>query len=546
MTIGDLLTAQARTRPDTPALIEHRAGKSQTFAQLDAAVTAASIWWQTEAGLRRGDAVLVFVPMSADLYVGLLGLFRIGAVALFLDPSAGKAHLEACCARWAPRALFAIPRAHLLRLRSPALRTIPLKITTRGWIPFTRRWLASTSADTSTLKNLKSQISNLKSSPTPPSPPPPAPATSIEPTDPALVTFTSGSTGMPKAAVRTHAFLLAQYHALAPNLHLQPGDVDLATLPIFVLANLAAGVTTTLPDVDLRRPGEVDAACLFAQIERDRVTRIAASPAFFERLIDYGRSTQRTLPDLRFLHTGGAPVFPRLLDALRHLAPHAQVVAVYGSTEAEPIAHLDHRDITSDDLAAMASGRGLLAGQPTPEIRLALLPDEFGRPRAPMTAASFRAARLPAGAIGEIVVTGEHVLKGYLGGHGDDETKFKVDDETWHRTGDAGSLDASGRLWLNGRCTAKIDDAHGRLYPFGIECIAMTFPGVRRAALVARRGQRLLVIESSHPSPELATQLTAATASAHIEKIIFLDRIPVDRRHNAKIDYPALQKQLNR
>ena len=540
MTIGDLLTAQALTRPDTPALIEHRAGKSLTFAQLDAAVAAASVWWQTEAGLRRGDAVLVFVPMSSDLYVALLGLFRIGAVALFLDPSAGKTHLEACCARWAPRALFAIPRAHLLRLRSPALRTIPLKITTRGWIPFTRRWLRFTSSD-AIPQTLDSSISNLNSSPPLSSLPPPV---RIEPTDPALVTFTSGSTGIPKAAVRTHAFLLAQYHALAPSLHLQPGDVDLATLPIFVLANLAAGVTTTLPDADLRKPGEVDAARLFAQIERDRVTRIAASPAFFERLIDYGQSTRRALPDLRFLHTGGAPVFPRLLDALRRLAPHAQVVAVYGSTEAEPIAHLDHRDITSDDLAVMSSGRGLLAGRPPPEIRLALLPDEFGRPRAPMTAASFHAARLPAGAIGEIVVTGEHVLKGYLGGHGDDETKFKVDNETWHRTGDAGSLDASGRLWLNGRCTAKIDDVHGRLYPFGIECIAMTFPGVRRAALVALRGQRLLVIESSHPSPELATQLNAATASAHIEKIIFLDRIPVDRRHNAKIDYPALQKQL--
>ncbi|MFO1448420.1 MAG: AMP-binding protein [Opitutaceae bacterium] len=47
-------------------------------------------------------------------------------------------------------------------------------------------------------------------------------------------------------------------------------------------------------------------------------------------------------------------------------------------------------------------------------------------------------------AIGEIVVAGDHVLKGYLGGHGDAETKFKVGDETWHRTGDAGSLDAAG------------------------------------------------------------------------------------------------------
>jgi len=527
MTIGDLLSAQARVRPDSLALLDPRAGRSLTFAQLDEAVTDAAAWWQTEAGLRRGDAVLVFVPMSADLYVALLGLFRIGAVALFLDPSAGQAHLEACCARWAPNALLAIPKAHLLRLRSPALRKIPLKITTRGWLPFTRRW------------RHPFQISNFKSQ---------IPPSSVHPTDPALVTFTSGSTGLPKATVRTHAFLLAQHQALAPSLHLKPGDIDLATLPIFVLANLAAGVTTILPEVDLRKPGEVDAARLFAQIERDRVTRITASPAFFEQLNAYALKTQQTLPSLRHIHTGGAPVFPRLLDALRWLAPNAQVVAVYGSTEAEPIAHLEHSEISPNDLAAMVSGRGLLAGRPTPELQLAILADEFGRPRKPETAASFQAAIQPIGVIGEIVVAGDHVLKGYLGGHGDEETKFKVDGEIWHRTGDAGSLDAHGRLWLNGRCTAKIDDPHGRLYPFGIECIAMTLPDVRRAAFVSLNGKRLLAIESTQPGPELEAKLTraAATAQAHLDAILFLDHLPVDRRHNAKIDYPALKALLQK
>lgn len=530
MTIGDLLDDQARLRPDAHALIDARAGRTLTFAQLHREVAAAAAAWQAE-GLRRGDAVLVFVPMSADLYVALLGLFRFGAVALFLDPSAGREHLEACCARWTPNALLAVPQAHLLRLRSPALRRIPLKFTSGGWFPLTRRWQPRASAP----------IAAATASPPehPHSRPP-----SAQPADPALVTFTSGSTGVPKATVRTHAFLLAQYRTLAPSLHLQPGDIDLATLPIFVLANLASGVTTVLPDADLRRPGDVDAASLWKQIERHRVNRITASPAFFEHLIEHGRKTQRSLPALRHLHTGGAPVFPRLLEALAQLAPAAQVVAVYGSTEAEPIAHLDRQVISPDDLAAMASGRGLLAGPPVPELRLAILPDEFGRPRPAVSGMAFQAACLPAGAIGEIVVAGDHVLKGYLGGHGDAETKFKVGDETWHRTGDAGSLDARGRLWLNGRCSARIDDAHGRLYPFGVECIAMTFPEVRRAALVTHHRRRVLVIEATAPSPELEARLTSAVAPAHVQKILFLPRLPVDRRHNAKIDYPALQKEL--
>src|ERR1700679_3942539 len=127
MTIGDLLTEQARRGADALALADDRAGRMLTFGGLADEVGHAAAWWQSQ-GLKRGMAVLVFVPMSADLYVALLALFRLGAVALFLDPSAGQEHIERCCARWAPEALLAISKAHLLRLKSRALRRIPIKV----------------------------------------------------------------------------------------------------------------------------------------------------------------------------------------------------------------------------------------------------------------------------------------------------------------------------------------------------------------------------------------------------------------------------------
>ena len=80
--------------------------------------------------------------------------------------------------------------------------------------------------------------------------------------DEALITFTSGSTGAAKAAVRTHGFLLAQHAVLARDLELQAGEVDLTTLPIFVLANLASGVCSVIPDVDMRAPADADPARL--------------------------------------------------------------------------------------------------------------------------------------------------------------------------------------------------------------------------------------------------------------------------------------------
>lgn len=517
--IGEQLAEQARLRPGTPALVDERAGRVLTFAELEAEVARASAWWRGR-GLRHGQAVLVFVPMSAELYVSLLALFRIGAVALFLDPSAGREHLERCCARWRPDALLAIPKAHLLRLRSRALRAIPLKVTTGGWIPGAVRLLSGRAGAT-------------------------AAGDEVRPGDPALVTFTSGSTGVPKGAVRTHGFLLAQHEALAPSIELEPGDVDLATLPVFTLANLAAGATTVLPDADLRRPGAVDAGRLWEQIGRAGVNRITASPAFFERLIAEGRRRKQSLPGLRKLHTGGAPVFPRLLDALRELAPNAKVVAVYGSTEAEPIAHVETGGIGPEDFLAMRAGRGLLAGEPVPGLRLRVIRDAWGKPLGEPDAAGWENMSLPPGQTGEIVVAGDHVLKGYLGGVGDEETKFRVAGETWHRTGDAGSLDERGRLWLAGRCAARIDDGRGSLYPFGVECVAMTFPQVRRAACVGAEGRRLLAVEAGGDAA-LAAELSAATAWAHVDAVLFLDAMPVDGRHNAKIDYPALRRRLQR
>jgi acyl-CoA synthetase (AMP-forming)/AMP-acid ligase II len=522
MTIGDIFAAQVRTRPEAVALIDARgAGQRRlTYAEFGHEVAAATAWLQAQ-GVRRGQAALVFVPVSADLYVALLALFRLGAVALLLDPGAGPEHLEQCCTQWPPDVLLAVPRAHLLRLRSAALRRIRLKVSVGGWVPGARQWPTgrrSEGWDT---------------------------APELRPEDPALVTFTSGTTGQPKAAVRSHGFLLAQHRTLAPHLALEPGEVDLATLPVFTLANLASGVTTVLPDFDLRRPGAVDGAAIAAAVERFAVTRITASPAFFERFTAHVAATGRPLLKLRKLFTGGAPVFPRVLAALQAAAPHARVEAVYGSTEAEPIAHVVAAEVASDASDPRQSGRGLLAGRPVPEIRLRILRDRWGEPRAVMDAAQLAAEVVPIGEAGEIVVAGEHVLRGYLGGVGDEETKFSVDGEIWHRTGDAGLLDECGRLWLLGRCAARIDDARGRLYPLAAESVAMAFPELKRVAFVAHAGQRHLVVEADGAGDRLRAQLASALAWAQVDAITFVDTLPVDRRHNAKVDYAALSQLLS-
>ncbi|MGC2618428.1 MAG: hypothetical protein WA414_05255 [Acidobacteriaceae bacterium] len=135
------------------------------------------------------------------------------------------------------------------------------------------------------------------------------------------------------------------------------------------------------------------------------------------------------------------------------------------------------------------------------------------------------------------------MLPGYLQGVGDAETKFDVAGIRWHRTGDLGRIDAQGRLWLLGRASAKLRDDRGVLYPFAVECAAQQIAGVRRAALLQFRNQRVLVVEGVPATMQPA--IVQALSWAQLDRVSILPSIPVDKRHNAKVDYAALRTKLS-
>src|SRR5437588_839931 len=144
MNIAEILQGQARERPGAVAIIDTHRGRDRftTLAQLEQQSTQAARLLRN-CGLRPGDAVLIFYPMSAELYVALQAVFRLGLVAMFLDPSAGREHIERCCALQPPKALIAGTRAYLLCLWSAALRRIPVKFVI-GWpLPGVQRWSVS-------------------------------------------------------------------------------------------------------------------------------------------------------------------------------------------------------------------------------------------------------------------------------------------------------------------------------------------------------------------------------------------------------------------
>jgi acyl-CoA synthetase (AMP-forming)/AMP-acid ligase II len=448
-------------------------GSSTTFGDLARQTARLAAAWRAR-GIEPGDRVLLAMPVSARLYAGIAALWQLGAAVVFPEPALGLQGLRHALVATRPKAFFSVGKFRLLRYVLPDLWTVPLHL------HLTERDAA------------RPQIYNADKD------------------HPALISFTSGSTGHPKGIVRSHGFLAAQDRCvarmLAPSTE---SERDLVAFPVFVIVNLGLGITSVLPNWRLTRHDEASPAALAALVRERRVTRLLVPPSICEVLIEGAE-----LAGMTTVFTGGGPVFPDIVERLSQRVPRADIVSVYGSTEAEPIAHQSMRETTAADWSAMRAGAGLLAGPVIPEARVQLLDDE-------------------------IVVTGEHVNKGYLDRVGDEANKLKRDGEIWHRTGDAGRIDEQGRLWLLGRKEGRA----GKHYPFSIEVAARFWPGVRRVALVPGMNDPVLAVEGDDSYCKQWTRLAEEHGDIRVRPVA---RIPLDRRHRSKVDYVALKSMTGR
>ena len=490
-----------------------------SFAELDAEVDAWAARLEVR-GVRRGDRVLVMVRQGLPLVAAAFALFKIGAVPVIIDPGMGRKNFLACVARSQPRVLLGIPPAQIMsRVFRAAFASVQIRV-----------WVGGSPAGR---LGGESRISDLKFK-----------TTATDATDLAAILFTSGSTGAPKGVCYEHGMFEAQVRLVRETYDIAPGEVDLPMLPIFALFNPALGMTTVVPQIDPSRPAAVDPERIVRAIRQENVTSSFGSPTLWRKIFDYCLANNLTLPGLRRVLCAGAAVPASLwIDAGRILT-NGKLHSPYGATEVLPVA------TASSDEVDPQPALGLLIGRPLSANRVKIIALHDG----PLAGLS-EADELPAGQVGEIIVSGPTVTREY--DRLPDATaaaKIKEGrDVIWHRMGDAGQLDDRGRLWFCGRIAERVESAFGPVHTEPMEQVFRGHPQVARCALIGLgpRGQQepALVVQpvpGNADQSELAAGLRALAVqyphASVVRKFFFHPSFPVDVRHNAKIHRLALAR----
>ncbi|MCU0355367.1 MAG: AMP-binding protein [Cytophagales bacterium] len=511
----------AAKHPNRPAIIEK--DRRITFDELADEVRDAAERLQS-AGIRPGDRVLVFVPISIDLYTTVLALFHCGAVAVFAEEWADRKKLAEYLQIAKCKAIISTKKIlFLASLLSKSIRKIPLKINIPSFtvlrLPFTVKIV---SPDKSKPHDREVTVNGERQ-------------TLSE--EEALVTFTTGSTGTPKAANRTHGFLRQQLDALLPviygeqaaleTLAVADDDVDMTLLPIVLLINLAIGRTSVLADFNPRKPQTFEPAVVWQQIEQQRVTSFTAAPYYVEKFANFCLKRTATT-SIRKIFCGGSSIFPASAQTISRAFPKAEIHFIYGSTEAEPIAHLTATDLIRQH-PDLRLHKGLCVGKPAESLAVSIVSLQ-SKLTANCNETEFENARCAVGEIGEICVHGPHVLQRYLN-HEQvmRDNKYRLNDEViWHRTGDAGYLDENGLLYLTGRCREIIRWEGSDYYPLVFENnVQQWLPGVE-ATLLSVDNQPYVVVAPDEnrkavlgifreKSPEMATWPVVFSGECHLK-----------------------------
>lgn len=528
--IAQTFVDAAEKHRDRKAIIEARTGKCITFAQLNQRADSFAHYFEAK-GIRAGDNVILMVKPSIDFICLSLALFKLGTPIVLIDPGMGYKNLLSCIDKVSPKYLIGIPKAILFS----KIFKIPFRTVKRRFCCGRSFGLLGDNVS-HCFKQFHDPIGVFQPNRD----------------DLAAIIFTTGSTGPPKGVRYEHSIFSAQLKLIKEYYGIGASDTDQPAFPLFALFSAALGACSVIPDMDSTKPAQVNPAKFVSSIKKHQVSYSFGSPAIWNVVSNYCIENELKLSSLKKVLMAGAPVPYDLMARVRNCLPEeAEVFTPYGATESLPIVSIESREVLGETWGESRLGKGTCVGRPLPgiEIKVIALSDSI--------ISTFDQVNIvPDGEIGEIIVRGGVVTRAYVNNHAETQMAKIIDGETfWHRMGDVGYLDESGRLWFCGRRAHRVVTDRKTYYPIPCEAIINEHENVFRSALVGVRNHNgdiepVLIVEIKKDGLtkpnikkvradillEHVRQLAgASTVTNDITHFLVHPEFPVDIRHNAKI-----------
>lgn len=519
-------------------------GRTHTWAQLRDLANHLAAALQG-LGVARGDRVLLFMQNCPQFIVAFHAVIRAGAVVVPVNPmnkadelchyiQDAAAHVAVASSDIAPELAQAStqPEAngHLKHLvvfdLADALpQSANGSIDTTGWPPVWQQWLPvrhalpqAAGVQTHRWDDLMAQAHA----------PQDVPCTGA---DLALLPYTSGTTGAAKGCMHTHATLMHNVLAAAPWLDMRAGDAVLVAVPMFHITGLVIGMLAAirhgcklvlLPRWDRKQAAQA--------IEAHRVTHWPNIPTMVMDLLGDASLQAHDLSSLHYIGGGGAAM-PDAVAAELEATFGLKYVEGYGLTETAAPTHTNPRQ----------APRRHCLGIPYIGVQARVI--DPGTLQA-----------MPANEVGEIVVRGPQVFKGYWQQPKATADAFiELDGQTYFRTGDLGRVDEDGYFYMADRLKRMINASGFKVWPAEVEALLHRHPAVQEACVIATRdGYRgesvkaVIVLRDSHKGSVTEEQVVA-WAREHMavykypRTVEFADALP--RNASGKLMWRTLQAQ---
>lgn len=479
-TILSLIEATAKSFPNRVA-IQQTSGRKITYAELISKARSVGKNLRLR-GFQSGDRALLLSKPGVDAVIWVLGVMYAGGVSVIADPGMGKIVFEervkAAQPKWALVddaiiLLSAIPPLMALARRRTDVPDMPtlqgLEIFHHGNHPLLgfkypdfRSLLKKTQVKVGTEQNQDQE---------------------------AIIVFTSGTTSKPKGVVHTVGSLVATLTLVGNIIKPKNGAIFYTNLPYFLLIGIGLGVTVI---VETKKPKPKS---VLVDLQKYEASIIFGPPGEVLPIVEYcDQHNQKISNHIRHIYLGSAPVYTSFLKKLEAVLPASTAVTcIYGMTEILPIAVVDGRKKAATQIA------GDLIGEPVGQIKAKIMAD------------------------GELVVSGSHMCKQYLG-----EKKPLIA----INTGDTVRLEGK-QIIMIGRKKDMILRGDYNIYPALYEPIIESIPGVRACAMVgvyndSRADEKIVVVVEPDGSCDITkvyVEKRLRSGSYSIDTHAFPDRI---------------------